>query len=64
MTKCALPGCNKKARIKFCSNAHKDRFHNINNPRGIYAHLHPSANDPDYDYDDTHPYSSEGLGQD
>ena len=34
MVKCLLPGCNKKARRKFCSNKHKDKYHNINNPRG------------------------------
>jgi len=35
--KCKLEGCNKKARRKFCSNKHKDRYHNIHNPRGYYA---------------------------
>lgn len=40
MNNCAY--CGKKTdRPKFCCNKHKDRFHNENNPRGIYAHLHP-----------------------
>ena len=37
MVKCQLEGCNKKARRKFCCNKHKDRYHNIHNPRGYYA---------------------------
>jgi len=37
--KCLLEGCNKKARRKFCSNKHKDRYHNKTNPRGYFAHL-------------------------
>jgi len=40
--KCLLEGCNKNARKKFCSNKHKDRYHNIHNPRGFYAHLNTS----------------------
>ena len=57
--KCLAPGCNKKARIKFCSNKCKDRYHNINNPRGKFAHL------KDFDVEeDDHPFSGEALGQD
>jgi hypothetical protein len=37
--KCLLEGCNKKAKRKFCSNKHKDRYHNIRNARGFYAYL-------------------------
>lgn len=65
MAKCALEGCNKKARIRFCSNKHKDRYHNIHNPRGYYAHLNPdNMDDDEYYYSITHPYDSEALGQD
>lgn len=69
MAKCALEGCNKKARRRFCSNKHKDRYHNIHNPRGKFAHLNGSGmnNDNEFDnmdpYEDDHPFSSEGLGQ-
>jgi hypothetical protein len=35
--KCILEGCNKKARRKFCSNKHKDKYHNKHNPRGYQA---------------------------
>ncbi len=62
---CLLEGCHKKARIKFCSNRHKDRYHNIHNPRGIYAHLHPdnqTADDlMDQVHDEIHPFSSEAF---
>jgi len=63
MTKCALEGCNKKARIRFCSNKHKDRYHNIHNPRGKFAHLNPLNEEYDPELD-AHPFSGEGLGQD
>jgi len=42
--KCLLEGCNKKARRKFCSNKHKDRYHNTTNPRGYFAYLNDSRN--------------------
>ena len=74
--KCLAPGCNNKARVKFCSNKCKDRYHNINNPRGKFAHLKrdrqfskdPLFMDP-YDaideyHDSLHPFSGEALGQD
>ena len=58
---CDLPGCNKKARRRFCCNRHKDRYHNLNNPRGRYAHL---ADKDDLDVeDDMHPFDSYSLGQ-
>lgn len=65
MTKCALPGCKKQARRKFCSNKHKDRFHNLNNPRGHYAHLADRAKLSDADhYNNTlHPQDPDALGQ-
>lgn len=50
-------------RKRFCSNKCKDRYHNVNNPRGIYSHLKNISKkyyDPD---DDCHPFSSEALGQ-
>lgn len=62
MTECLLEGCHKKARIKFCSDKHKDRYHNLKNPRGFYAHLYPN-NKKDKDPLE-HPFSSEALGQD
>jgi len=57
---CEGPGCTKPARIRFCSNKCKDRYHNLHNPRGIFAHL----KDDEYEHYDDHPFSSEGLGQD
>lgn len=42
---CLLNGCNKQARRKFCSNKHKDKWHNRNNPRGMYA---PSISEERY----------------
>lgn len=75
--KCQLPGCGvilKPPKRKFCCNKHKDRYHNINNPRGIYAHLrvpdaidHPDAaaeDLEDYYYATSHPFDSDALGQD
>jgi len=60
--KCKLQGCNKKARRKFCSNKHKDKYHNLNNPRGIYAHL---QNDMVHPVEYGHIFASgdEGHGQ-
>ena len=37
--KCARCG-KEHNRKKFCSNRCKDRYHNLHNPRGIFAHLH------------------------
>ena len=52
-------------RKKFCSNKCKDKFHNLNNPRGKFSHLaQTSAQDSIDDYHESiHPFSSEGLGQ-
>lgn len=62
MAKCALAGCNKKARKKFCCNKHKDRYHNTTNPRGKFAHLAGGDNDKYY-YETTHPHDPDALGQ-
>ena len=48
----------KSPKKKFCSNKHKDKFHNETNPRGKFAHLPPD----NQDYDE-HPFSADGLGQ-
>lgn len=67
---CALEECNNPARIKFCSNTCKDKYHNRHNPRGKFAHLAAKKNDDviddDFDFYDetTHPFSGEALGQD
>jgi hypothetical protein len=55
MTKCLLEGCDKEARRKFCSDKHKDRYHNIHNPRGYYAHLNPYTDEYEWDLDDVPP---------
>ena len=60
MKKCALEGCNKKARKKFCCNKHKDRFHNLHNPRGYFS----PRNDDYKSFEDDHPLSMEAIGQD
>ena len=60
MARCLL--CGKKTkRPKFCCNKHKDRFHNIHNPRGKFAHL---KNTPEHIEDTMHPQDSYALGQD
>ena len=65
MTKCKLPECDNEARIKFCSNKCKDKWHNRNNPRGYFAHLNPDNISDNEHYDNmTHPFSGEALGQD
>lgn len=68
MKTCDLPGCNKQARRRFCCNKHKDRYHNLNNPRGRYAHL--AREEPEDAFglmeeadNDEHPFSSDALGQ-
>ena len=67
--KCAC-GCgadisNKHSNARFLNHKHKDKFHNLNNPRGKFAHLNVKymSND-EYYYSTTHPFSSEALGQD
>ena len=67
MSTCKLQGCNQKARRKFCCNKHKDRYHNLNNPRGIYAHLKADDMQEDgvHPVGYGHPFASgdEGHGQ-
>lgn len=46
-------------RKKFCSNKCKDRYHNLNNPRGKFAHLKDKNKKESYE---EHHFSSEGLG--
>lgn len=55
--KCELEGCNKAARRRFCSNRHKDKYHNRHNPRGRFAHLRDMG-----EPDDEHP--AYGMGWD
>ena len=65
MTKCALEGCNREARRRFCCNKHKDRYHNIHNPRGKFAHLNikniDAQDEIDFYHDSIHPFSSEAF---
>jgi len=70
MGKCLLCG-SKTNRPKFCCNKHKDRFHNLHNPRGIYAHLANTRKETietlgekfDPIEDSIHPLDSDALGQ-
>lgn len=67
MAKCKLPGCNRKARVKFCCNKHKDKYHNRVNPRGKFAHLvNGMQSDGIHPTSYNHPFASgdEGHGQD
>lgn len=66
MKKCDYCGGKlSEGRKRFCCNKHKDRYHNLHNPRGIFAHLADKPLDyrSGYDEDDVHPFSCEGLGQ-
>ena len=48
--KCLLCGKElKKGRKKFCCNKHKDRYHNLNNPRGKFSHLADADDERDED---------------
>lgn len=55
--KCELPGCSNNARRRFCCNKHKDRFHNMTNPRGIYSHIANREFDPNNDLDGLDVYA-------
>lgn len=62
MTSCAYCG-RKTNRPKFCCNAHKDKFHNENNPRGIYAHLKNYSSKLDWkSVDDSHSFEEDCMG--
>ena len=50
-----------KGRKKFCSNRHKDKWHNWNNPRGRFKHLADVT--PGVIEDDMHPQDPYALGQ-
>lgn len=72
MRKCKC-GCGasieqKHPNAKFLNQRHKDKFHNLNNPKGKYAHLSDIQDHEDdiySEYDKSlHPFSPEGLGQD
>jgi hypothetical protein len=61
--------CNTKLtgnRKKFCSNKHKDKWHNTTNPRGFGTRITRSREDA-YNHDpvedDMHPHDSYSLGQ-
>ena len=45
-------------RIKFCSDKHKDKYHNLHNPRGFYKHL--KEIEPDLDDDGSWDAHKEG----
>lgn len=72
---CKLYDCNQTMpnahpNKKFCCKKHKDRYHNIRNPRGRYAHLHPDIVKVDkhgYEIDpiedSMHPQDPYSLGQ-
>ena len=36
-------------RSKFCSDKHKDKYHNLHNPRGFYKHLKNTEEIDDFD---------------
>jgi hypothetical protein len=62
--KCLLCG-NKlpKGRNKFCCNKHKDRYHNIHNPRGFCARSKVDYFDlPVNMQDDSHSFEEEEMG--
>ena len=57
--------CNNKlskGRKKFCCNRHKDRFHNIHNPRGKFAHLAHSEISSESIENEVHPFDPEAFG--
>lgn len=63
MRKCRC-GCgnsieHKHPNAKFLNKKHKDRYHNLNNPRGYFSHCDDLYNT----FEEDHPFSSEALGQ-
>ncbi len=62
MNKCLYCG-NKTKRPKFCCTKHKDKYHNIRNPRGIYAHLKRNSHIEVEDIEnEMHPQDPYSLG--
>jgi hypothetical protein len=54
----------KHPNAKFINKKHKDRYHNLNNPRGRYEYLNNDGLERIfYDVQKCHPFSSEALGQ-
>lgn len=56
MKPCLADGCEKEARVKFCSNKCKDDYHN--DKKSAWK-----ADRNEY-WEDDHPFSGEGIGQD
>lgn len=64
MAKRKCPNCSRQIQghpnKKFCGQRCKDRYHNVTNPRGRFAHL--NCNHPDYDpLSDIHPFDSDNF---
>ena len=61
--------CGKETnRPKFCCNKHKDKYHNIHNPRGFYApvthdNIESIGHKIDPIEDSMHPQDPDALGQ-
>lgn len=69
MAKCLLPGCNNKARVKFCCNTHKDKYHNRVRREERQQRIADEMTQGVRDYEDLyendfHPFDSYSLGQD
>lgn len=67
---CGKDISHKHKNAKFCCIRHKDKYHNIHNPRGIYSHLIYNeqegvidTKDDEYYYTTIHPFDPEALGQ-
>lgn len=65
--RCLLSSCNKvitgHPNKKFCSTKHKDKFHNIHNPRGKFAHLNLDNMSVESIEDTMHPQDPYCFGQ-
>lgn len=48
----------KHINAKFLNQKHKDKYHNINNPRGQFAFLNPMRGEYDPEYN-RHPFDLE-----
>jgi len=49
---------------KFCCNKHKDKYHNIHNPRGYYRDSKRYSIEPNDIEDTMHTQDPDALGQD